>query len=168
MLIAVDTNVLMDLAAAVESVVDAVELVRRRMVGTRLIVLPTVIQELRYIAKWGETDEHVRLAVTALQQLTGGASSRSTSSRGNSASPNKSVASSVSLGCCRRRKSTTRSSSVAFILAEAALLGCGLFLISDAHFAILDFQLLTLELKASDVSVPAIASPREILRKFYR
>ena len=47
MLIAVDTNVLMDLAAEVESVVDAVELVRRRIAGARLVVVPTVIQELR-------------------------------------------------------------------------------------------------------------------------
>jgi rRNA-processing protein FCF1 len=90
MLIAVDTNVLMDLAAQVEPVVDAVELVRRRIASVRLIVVPTVIQELRYIAKFGEADQ-------------------------------------------------------------------------DVPF----FQLLTLELKASDVSVPAIASPREILRKFY-
>ena len=54
-----------------------------------------------------------------------------------------------------------------FIFAEAALLGSRPFLTSDSHFTELDFQLLTLELKAPDVSVPAIASPREILRKFY-
>jgi len=51
MLIAVDTNILMDLAAEVESVVDALQLVRRRIADARLIVVPTVIQELRYIAK---------------------------------------------------------------------------------------------------------------------
>ncbi|MBI4325836.1 MAG: hypothetical protein HY674_11305 [Chloroflexi bacterium] len=51
MLIAVDTNVLMDLAAETETVVDALELVRRRIHGARLVVLPTVIQELRFIAK---------------------------------------------------------------------------------------------------------------------
>ena len=55
-----------------------------------------------------------------------------------------------------------------FILAEAALLGCGLFVSSDSHFIALDFQHLTLELKASDVSVPAIASPQDIVHKFYR
>ncbi|MBI4325835.1 MAG: hypothetical protein HY674_11300 [Chloroflexi bacterium] len=54
------------------------------------------------------------------------------------------------------------------ILAEAALLGCGLFLTSDFHFADVDLQLLTLELKASDVSVPAIALPRDIVRMFFR
>jgi len=55
-----------------------------------------------------------------------------------------------------------------FILAEAALLGCSLLVSSDAHFTSLDFQLLSLELKASDVSVPVIASPRDLIHKFYR
>jgi len=55
-----------------------------------------------------------------------------------------------------------------FIFAEAALLGCGLFLTSDSHFLELDFKLVMLELKACNVSVPVIASPRELVRKFYR
>jgi len=47
MLIAVDSNVLLDLAAEVEPVVDTVELAKIRIVDARLLVLPTVIQELR-------------------------------------------------------------------------------------------------------------------------
>ena len=39
MIVAIDTNVLMDLAAEVESVVDAMELVRRRIPNPRLIVV---------------------------------------------------------------------------------------------------------------------------------
>jgi len=54
-----------------------------------------------------------------------------------------------------------------FILAEAALLGCGLFLTSDSHFTGLDFQRLALELKASDVSVPVIGRPRDVVRRFW-
>lgn len=48
MLIAADTNVLMDLAAEVESVVDTLGLVRQRVAGARWVVLPAVIQELRF------------------------------------------------------------------------------------------------------------------------
>src|SRR6266508_4391643 len=70
MLIAVDTNVLMDLAAEAEAVWDAVDLLRRRVRGPRLVVLPTVIQELRFIARDGETEEDASLAFTALQSLT--------------------------------------------------------------------------------------------------
>lgn len=163
MLIAVDTNVLMDLAATVESVVDAVALVRRRMGGARLVVLPTVIQELRYIAKWGETDEPVHLAVTALQKLTGWGFEPV-----NFLPVEFGIIEQISRKLRRKGLLPDTEVNDSFILAEAALLGCGLFLTSDAHFANLDFQLLTLELKASDVSVPAIASPREILHKFYR
>ena len=38
MLVAVDANVLMDLAAEVETVVDAMELLRRRIAAARFIV----------------------------------------------------------------------------------------------------------------------------------
>jgi len=70
MLVAVDTNVLMDFAAGIESVVDALDLARRRIRPARLVVVPTVIQELRFIAKYGESGEDRRLALGALQKLT--------------------------------------------------------------------------------------------------
>ena len=56
----------------------------------------------------------------------------------------------------------------ALILAEAALLGCGILLTSDAHLRGLDFQRLTLLLQDFDVAAPVIATPREIVRKFFR
>lgn len=56
----------------------------------------------------------------------------------------------------------------ALILAEAALLGCGILLTSDAHLRGVDFQRLTLLLKDFDVAAPVIATPREIVRKFCR
>jgi len=52
------------------------------------------------------------------------------------------------------------------ILAEAALLGCAVLLTSDSHLRGLDYSRLTWELNACDVSVPVIATPREIVRKF--
>ena len=54
------------------------------------------------------------------------------------------------------------------ILAEAALLGCAVLLTSDSHLRGLDYARLTWELKACDVSVPVIATPREIVKKFFR
>jgi hypothetical protein len=54
------------------------------------------------------------------------------------------------------------------ILAEAALLGCAVLLTSDAHLRGLDYARLTWELNACDVAVPVIATPREIVRKFFR
>jgi predicted nucleic acid-binding protein len=163
MLIAADTNVLMDLAAEVESVVDALGLVRQRVAGARWIVLPTVIQELRFIAKYGETEEEERLAVKALQSLT-----HWDFEPVNFLPVEYGIAEQIALRLQRAGLLPETEINDSFILAEAALLGCGLLVSSDEHFASVDFQRLTLELKASDVSVPAIASPRDIIRKFYR
>jgi predicted nucleic acid-binding protein len=163
MLIALDANVLMDLAAPEELVADALELVRRRIAKPRLVILPTVIQELSFISKWGETDKDIRLARTALQKLIVWGFEPV-----NFVPFEFGIIEQISLKLRRAGLLPEAEVNDSFILAEAALLGCGLFLSSDAHFTELDFQLLTLELKACDVSVPSIASPREILRKFYR
>jgi predicted nucleic acid-binding protein len=55
-----------------------------------------------------------------------------------------------------------------FILAEAALLGCGLLLTSDEHLRGVDHEHLTLVLNPFELVPPVIASPREIVRKFLR
>jgi hypothetical protein len=54
------------------------------------------------------------------------------------------------------------------VLAESALLGCSLLLTSDEHLRGIDFVRLTLELQAFDVGAPVIATPREIVRKFFQ
>lgn len=53
------------------------------------------------------------------------------------------------------------------VLAESALLGCSMLLTSDEHLRGIDFERLTLELQAFDVPAPVIATPREIVRKFF-
>jgi len=54
------------------------------------------------------------------------------------------------------------------ILAEAALLDCGLLLTSDEHLRGIDHERLTLVLNPFELGPPVIASPREIVRKFFR
>jgi hypothetical protein len=53
------------------------------------------------------------------------------------------------------------------ILAEASLLGCAILLTGDAHLRSLDFQRTSLEFKAFDVEMPVIATPRELVAKFF-
>ena len=50
---------------------------------------------------------------------------------------------------------------------DSALLGCSMLLTSDEHLCGIDFERLTLELQAFDVAAPVIATPREIVRKFF-
>jgi len=54
------------------------------------------------------------------------------------------------------------------ILAESAALGCSVLLTSDEHLRAIDFQLLSFELARFEISAPVIATPREIVRKFFR
>jgi len=49
-LIAVDTNVPLDLADQKEHVLDALDTIRRRLQPARILVTPTVFQELIYLA----------------------------------------------------------------------------------------------------------------------
>jgi hypothetical protein len=59
-------------------------------------------------------------------------------------------------------------SNDALILAESAALGCFILLTSDEHLRVMDFQRLSFELAAFDLTPPVIATPREIVRKFFR
>jgi len=54
------------------------------------------------------------------------------------------------------------------IVAEAALLGCGILLSTDGHMRGIDFQRLNLLLQDFHVASPIIATPREIVKKFCR
>ena len=54
------------------------------------------------------------------------------------------------------------------ILAEAAVLGCSVLLTSDEHLREIDFQRLSFELASFEVGAPVIATPREIVLKFFR
>ena len=62
----------------------------------------------------------------------------------------------------------TEEMNDSLIIAEAALLECRMLLSTDAHLRIVDFQRLTLLLKDFHVAAPIIATPREIVRKFFR
>jgi len=66
--IAVDTNVLFDLAQEVEVVIDCLETIAKRIPHSSIIVLPTVILELRKRAKSGEPEEQA-IAAKALSNI---------------------------------------------------------------------------------------------------
>ena len=68
-LVAVDTNVLLDLAAEDEACWDCMDAMKSRRELPRLVVLPTVLQELAHLLDNGETEEVRELAFAALQSL---------------------------------------------------------------------------------------------------
>ena len=54
------------------------------------------------------------------------------------------------------------------ILAESSVLNCAILLTSDQHLRSIDHEAMTLVLKRLDLTAPVIATPREIVRKFFR
>src|SRR5580693_4829279 len=66
-LVAVDANVLFDLADVVEDVVDAVAVVQERLLETRLVMPPTVQQELANWALRGDNSEKRQAAQRAVR-----------------------------------------------------------------------------------------------------
>ena len=165
MLIAVDTNVPLDLASGVDDVVDALAVIRRRIKAARLIAPPTVNLELAYLSQFADEPEVKAAAQGSLRSLW----------RKWKIEPVNLVP--VGHGIVEVIGSKLRTEGLisaeethdSFILAEAALLGCGILLTSDAHLRGMDFQSLTLLLlQGFDVAAPVIATPREIVKKFHR
>src|ERR1043166_6144721 len=133
-LVAVDANVLFDLAAGAEDVVDSMSLIRGRLKEAGLLMPPTVQHEL---ANWAVQTARSWRIIPA--NLTG-----------------------VSLGIAERIALRLREVGLvpeeelhdSFILAESALLECSMLLTSDEHLRGIDFERLAYELQAVDVAVP--------------
>lgn len=161
-LIAVDTNVPLDLADRKEHALDAMEVVRRRLKPGRILITPTVFQELVFLAEEADAVADRDQAKRVLHGL---------------AQWGLDVVNLVPVGhgIVERIADRLRESGLlpaeeyndGLILAEATLLGCAILLTSDAHLRGLDFRRTSLELKAFDVEMPVIATPREIVAKFF-
>jgi predicted nucleic acid-binding protein len=162
MLVAADTNVLLDLALRTEAVMVALETLRERIPKIRLVVPPTVLHELALAVKSGTEKKRKAafLALSGLREEWG-------------FEPLNLVP--VGHGIVERIADTLRNEGLvpmemndSLIVAETALLGCGILLSTDGHMRGIDFQRLKLLFQEFHVAAPIIATPREIVRKFCR
>ena len=127
MLIAVDTNVLLDHANNDDDVMDAVATIRRRLPAARLVVTPTVIGELVALYERGDRSEQ-KAAEKALTRM-----------REWGYEPLNLVA--VAHGIVEQIGLTLRlkgalpdeEANDGCVIAEAALLGARVLLTADAH-----------------------------------
>jgi len=69
LLVAVDTNFLLDLAVPRDKAHDMLEVFRRRVPEVEFVVVPTVIDELDYMAQHGDTPSHRSVAASVLKKL---------------------------------------------------------------------------------------------------
>jgi predicted nucleic acid-binding protein len=162
--LAADTNVLLDLADGNEDVLDAVALIDKERPQADWLVSPSVLDELAFLTDSGDTIALRQSARVAFRQLQ---SRRRFRAMLNLPFPSdflKRVADEI------RQRGLVPAAEVhdSRVLAEAAFLQCALLLTSDAHLREVDHELLTLVLNPFDLAPPVIATPREIVRKFFR
>ncbi len=162
--VAVDTNVLLNLANGDEVVIDCLDAIKKRLQNPKIIVLPTVILELTDIS--GRDDN---LSLTALASL-----SLSSILEPWGFLPVNCVP--VGHGIVEQIGRKTRDKGLipedevhdSFVVAEAALYGTAILISSDGHIKNIDQQMLKIELGACDVGCPLIASPWKIVNQFFR
>jgi predicted nucleic acid-binding protein len=163
MLIAVDTNVPLDLASGDDDVMDALGVLRQRIKAARLISPPTVNLELAYLSQFADESEVKTAAQSALRSLW----RKWKIEPVNLVPVGHGIVEVIGAKLRSEKLIPSEETHDSFILAEAALLGCGILLTSDAHLRGMDFQRLSLLLQGFDVAAPVIATPREIVRKFH-
>lgn len=161
--VAVDVNFLFDLADNVDDATDALALLRRRLAGLQFVLTPTVQHKLAHLAKAGRTAAKRQTACAAIQLA-----------HHHRMEPK--ALSPVELGIAEQVARRLRICGLipeaevhdSFLVPEASLLGCRMLVTSDEHLLGADFARLSLELNAFDLDAPVIASPRDVVRKFFR
>jgi hypothetical protein len=162
-LVAVDANVVMDLGRKSESVLDALATIRQRLRFVRIVLPPTTKLELMHITRHGDTAEERALALGGIA-----AARRSRIIPVNLMPVDHGIVERV--GQRLRSEQLLPASEVndSELVAESALLGARLLLSSDEHLRGMDFERLTIELQNFDLTAPVIATPGEVVRKFFQ
>src|ERR1051326_9321988 len=163
LLLAIDSNVALDFADECDEVIDSLTTIRNRLRECTICAPPTVVLELGHAADFGESSEK-RAAARKFLQL-----HRAWKFRLVHFVPAR-QAQIIAIADRLPAQGLMPEDEVndSLILAESALLGCSMLLTSDEHLRGIDFQRLTLELQTFDAATPVIATPREIVRKFFR
>jgi hypothetical protein len=147
----------------VEIVFDCLEVIAKRIPYSSIVVLPTVILELRKAAKSRESKER-EIAAKALSSVL--------SPWGfvpvNFIPVGHGIVEQIGSKIRERGLIPEEEINDSYIVAEAALYGATLLVSSDAHVNDIDQKILKLELDSSDVACPLIASPWKIVNTFFR
>ena len=166
MLLAVDTNVLLDQALENADVLDALEVIWERLSEARFIVTSTVLEELSHLAFYGDTAEERKAAETALRSLISWGYEPL-----NLVPVGKGIVERISFQLRSQGLVPEEEENDAIIIAEAALIGSTILLSSDSHLLEAgrkpQFYPLLKECSVEGDKL-LIAKPRDIVRRFYR
>jgi predicted nucleic acid-binding protein len=160
-LVAADSNIPIDLAIPEEFALDALAIIRARICPARIIITPTALQELVFMWKHFSDPtkrEKARRGLVEMREHGLDAVNLIPVEHG--------IVERVAERLERAELLPSSERHDSLILAEASLLGCSILLTSDAHLRGIDFQKASLLLRQFDLSMPVIATPRELIAKF--
>jgi predicted nucleic acid-binding protein len=162
-ILACDSNVGIDLAQGNNWVFDAVSTFRRRLPDCSLLVPPAVSEELAWLSIHAEEVRARDAARGFLQRhRTWGFQLLNTVPLGDA------YVGTIAEHLLQAALLPASEINDAQILAESAALGCSVLLTSDEHLRGIDFQRLSFELAPFELGAPVIATPKEIVRKFFK
>jgi len=161
-LVAVDSNVLILLAQGDDLTLEACETIQARIKPVQLVATPIVISELTYKSK-----SDAALATFAKTALTVMRSKwRCEPAYLNAIQ--QAIAARVSSRLSEEGLLPSEERNDANVLSQAAALDSTLLITYDSHLRDIDFERLTLIFHEFDLSAPVIATPAEVVTKFFR
>lgn len=162
-LVAVDTNILMRLADGHEATTDAWLLIKRRICPVQFLLPPTVLGEV--VNKMTEDPDSAvrRLARKALRE----ARPRWQFKPVDFNAVQEAVAANAVLRLRDSGLLPYEERNDAGVIAEAAVLDCTLLVSRDSHLLAVDHERLARLFERLDLPAPIIASPENLLNKFY-
>jgi predicted nucleic acid-binding protein len=160
--VAVDTNVLIDLAAREPEVEASIAAVKKRLKGVSIIMPPTVVQELGWLAENGDDEETRNFATIAAQE-----SRARWSIMPANCNPEWHGVIGLAAQELRERKIVhPEEVHDSLIIAEASLGLCALLISSDRHMLEIDNSALNDVLVRRDLGAIVIASPWKIVKDY--
>ncbi len=159
--VALDTNVLLDLAGESPQAIAALAAIRRRLKGA-IIITPTVIQELGWLADNGDTEEARNLAILAARDLR----ARWGIVPANCDPEWHGVIDLAAQELRNRNLLPEEEVNDSLIICESALAQCALLVSSDGHMANIDNTTLNEVLVRRDLGAIVILQPWRIVKDY--
>jgi len=162
--IAVDTNFLLDLALPKDVTHDALETMRERIKAAEIILPPTVVHEITYMATDGDHEMHAR-AIKVIPNIVH--TWHLTPINGLS-EMQEAVAEDIASDLRRKRVLPNAERNDTEILAEAAALGCSILVSADVDLHGADKATISLIVAAHNAGPIVVSKPSEIVALFSR
>jgi hypothetical protein len=162
-LVAIDSNVLLALAEEDSDTLDAWELIQTRLRPVMSLVTPTVLDEVGHKAEDPVRSKLRTLAIKALTDLRTRWKLQPVELR-----PDQEVmVQSAATALLHSGQLPFPERNDAFIVVEAAVLECMLLVSQDSHLLGLEHRELKSVLRRFRLTPPLVASPLQIIKRFY-